>query len=127
MRKDDKFSKSDYLLGNIDPGLDPYDPHNPDYLYRSTYSPAPVQLDKPKKTEPIKKPQRPLPKPMVKKPTVAKVAPKVEQPPRRVKQSYYSVVERARALDRKIKASKQPSYEDLKAFHDISKEMEEAL
>ena len=41
--------------------------------------------------------------------------------------SYYDVIQRARVLDKKIKASKMPSYEDLKAFHEISKEMEEKL
>ena len=40
MHKDDKkyFSRSDYLLGNIDPALDPFDPANPDYLYKSSYT-----------------------------------------------------------------------------------------
>ena len=42
-----------------------------------------------------------------------------------VVKTYEDAKQQAKVLDKKIKASKMPSYEDLKAFHEISKEMEE--
>ena len=79
------------------------------------------------KKKPILKPQRPLPKSMANK--VPTNPPGMQRSIKSVKSnpSYYDCIERARVLDKKIKASMQPSYEDLKAFHDISKEMEEKL
>ena len=129
MRNDDKdkFYTSDYLLGKVDP----YDLQFP-YVRTDLSNLMTSYQSKPKpkeeiKAKPIQKPQRPLPKPMTNKaptnpPGMARGVRTVNS-----NRSYYDVIQRARVLDKKIKASKMPSYEDLKAFHEISKEMEEKL
>ena len=129
MRNDDKdkFYTSDYLLGKVDP----YDLQF-SYVRTDLSNLMTSYQSKPKpkeevKAKPIQKPQRPLPKPMTNKaptnpPGMARGVRTVNS-----NRSYYDVIQRARVLDKKIKASKMPSYEDLKAFHEISKEMEEKL
>ena len=124
---DDKIYTSDYLLGKVDP----FDLQFP-YVRTDLSNLMTSFQSKPKpkeevKAKPIQKPQRPLPKPMTNKaptnpPGMARGVRTVNS-----NRSYYDVIQRARVLDKKIKASKMPSYEDLKAFHEISKEMEEKL
>ena len=116
----DKIYGSDILLGNVDPDDLMLGPSFTNSLHDELFK------AKPKKVE-VKKPQRPLPKPMTNKaPTNP---PGMTRGVRTVNsnRSYYDCIQRARVLDKKIKASKMPSYEDLKAFHEISKEMEEKL
>ena len=132
MRNDDKkYSASDYLLGKVDP----YDIQFP-YTTSSTFNelfktkPKEKAKAKPMRTgnaNKLLKPQPPLPKPMTNKAPIN--PPGMARGVRTVNsnRSYYDVIQRARVLDKKIKASKMPSYEDLKAFHEISKEMEEKL
>ena len=132
MRNDDKdkFYTSDYLLGKVDPYDLMLGPSFTNSLHNDLFKAKPKEEVKAKpvvKVKPIQKPQRPLPKPMTNKaPTNP---PGMTRGVRTVNsnRSYYDCIQRARVLDKKIKASKMPSYEDLKAFHEISKEMEEKL
>ena len=126
MRNDDKdkFYTSDYLLGKVDPYDLMLGPSFTNSLHNELFKAKPKEEVKAK---PIQKPQRPLPKPMTNKaptnpPGMARGVRTVNS-----NRSYYDCIQRARVLDKKIKASKMPSYEDLKAFHEISKEMEEKL
>ena len=132
MRNDDKdkFYTSDYLLGKVDPYDLMLGPSFTNSLHDELFKAKPKEEVKAKpvvKAKPIQKPQRPLPKPMTNKaptnpPGMARGVRTVNS-----NRSYYDCIQRARVLDKKIKASKMPSYEDLKAFHEISKEMEEKL
>ena len=132
---DKKFSNSDYLLGKVDPfGLD--DPYQRVDLTKLMSTPS-VSVNLP-----VKKPQKglykPTPKP-VQKPQVqkSKFVNRAQQIDReqklaitaeRVKnEKAYNIMQRARALDNKIKRSKQPSYEDLQEFHKLSQAMEDIV
>ena len=56
-----------------------------------------------------------------------KVTPQVVNPLPKVSEQFYTIVEKSRAVDKRIKeAGAKPSYEDLKKFHDYSVEMEKS-
>ena len=133
---DKKFSSSDYLLGKVDPfGLD--DPYQRVDLTKLMSTP-PVSVNLPVKKPEQKGLYKPTPKP-VQKPQVqkSKFVNRVQQIDReqklaitaeRVKiEKAYNIMQRARALDNKIKRSKQPSYEDLQEFHKLSQAMEDIV
>ena len=62
-----------------------------------------------------------------KKKIVKKQVTQVVDPLPRVSEQFYSIVEKSRAIDKRIKeAGEKPSYEDLKKFHDYSVEMEKS-
>ena len=51
----------------------------------------------------------------------------VVNPLPKVSEQFYTIVEKSRAVDKRIKeAGEKPSYEDLKKFHDYSVEMEKS-
>ena len=133
---DKKFSNSDYLLGKVDPfGLD--DPYQRVDLTKLMNTPS-VSVNLPVKKPEQKGLYKPTPKP-VQKPQVqkSKFVNRAQQIARdqnlaitaeRVKnEKAYNIMQRARALDNKIKRSKQPSYEDLQEFHKLSQAMEDIV
>ena len=62
-----------------------------------------------------------------KKKTIQKKVTQVVNPLPKVSEQFYTIVEKSRAVDKRIKeAGAKPSYEDLKKFHDYSVEMEKS-
>jgi hypothetical protein len=125
---DKKFSNSDYLLGKVDPfGLD--DPYQRVDLTKLMNTPT-VSVNLP-----VKKPTpKPVQKPQVQKSKFVNRAQRIDREQKlavtaeRVKnEKAYNIMQQARALDNKIKRSKQPSYEDLQEFHKLSQAMEDIV
>ena len=120
MHKDDKkyFSRSDYLLGNIDPALDPFDPANPDYLYKSSYTPAPTP-------EPIKVAPKTVNKKVIPK-TKPKAIPRTTLVPG--KPGEYSMAEPGQKLkelkDTIRKANIKPTTAQKELYFELSEEIE---
>lgn len=66
--------------------------------------------------------------PLKPKKKIQKKVTQVVNPLPRVSEQFYSIVEKSRAVDKRIKkAGDKPSYEDLKQFHDYSVEMEKSV
>jgi hypothetical protein len=62
-----------------------------------------------------------------KKKKIQKKVTQVVNPLPKVSEQFYTIVEKSRAVDKRIKeAGAKPSYEDLKKFHDYSVEMEKS-
>ena len=62
-----------------------------------------------------------------KKKKIQKKVTQVVNPLPKVSEQFYTIVEKSRAVDKRIKeAGEKPSYEDLKKFHDYSVEMEKS-
>ena len=62
-----------------------------------------------------------------KKKKIQKKVTQVVHPLPKVSEQFYTIVEKSRAVDKRIKeAGEKPSYEDLKKFHDYSVEMEKS-
>jgi hypothetical protein len=84
---------------------------------------------------PVKKPTpKPVQKPQVQKSKFVNRAQRIDREQKlavtaeRVKnEKAYNIMQQARALDNKIKRSKQPSYEDLQEFHKLSQAMEDIV
>ena len=100
------------------------------YPFDPYISPAPVSLLRAMKNKKpvVKKPQQ------VQKSKFANTAQQINRDQKlavtaeRVKnEKAYNIMQQARALDNKIKRSKQPSYEDLQEFHKLSQAMEDIV
>ena len=65
--------------------------------------------------------------PKTQKKKIQKKVTQVVNPLPKVSEQFYTIVEKSRAVDKRIKeAGEKPSYEDLKKFHDYSVEMEKS-
>ena len=130
---DKKFSNSDYLLGKVDPfGLDdPYQRVDLTKLMNTPSVSVNLPVKKPEQKGLYKPTPKPVQKPQVQKSKFVNRAQQIDREQKlaitaeRVKnEKAYNIMQRARALDNKIKRSKQPSYEDLQEFHKLSQAME---
>jgi hypothetical protein len=126
---DKKFSSSDYLLGKVDP-FDLDNPYQRVDLTKLMSTPT-VSYQAPKINKPV---QKPVVKPQAPKSKFVSRAQQVSKDQKlavtaeRVKnEKAYNIMQQARALDNKIKRSKQPSYEDLQEFHKLSQAMEDIV
>ena len=133
---DKKFSNSDYLLGKVDPfGLDdPYQRVDLTKLMNTPSVSVNLPVKKPEQNGLYKPTPKPVQKPQVQKSKFVNRAQQIDREQKlaitaeRVKnEKAYNIMQRARALDNKIKRSKQPSYEDLQEFHKLSQAMEDIV